>query len=165
MLFRSCLRDYPIKFCLNCRECTQQSGDAPGKCVQQDGMQDLVDKIEQASGYILASPTNYGSVTAIFKRLMERLVIYSYWPWDRNYPLYRKENSPRKKAILVSSCAAPGIFGRWAYGTHKQLKMTAQVIGADTVGTLFTGSISKLRHSRLPEQAQDKARRLAGKLI
>ena len=23
------LREHPIKFCLNCRECTQQPGDAP----------------------------------------------------------------------------------------------------------------------------------------
>ena len=27
------LRDYPIEFCRNCRECMQQPGEAPGKCV------------------------------------------------------------------------------------------------------------------------------------
>ena len=64
------LREYPIEFCLNCRECTQQAGESPGKCVQQDGMQELIRKIELADGYILASPTNFGSVTAIFKRFM-----------------------------------------------------------------------------------------------
>ena len=45
------LRDYPIEFCLNCRECTQQPDDMPGECVQQDGMQDLVDKIESADAF------------------------------------------------------------------------------------------------------------------
>ena len=70
------LREYPIEFCLNCRECTQQPGDTPGKCVQHDGMQELIDKIEQADGYILVSPTNFGSITVIFKRFMERLVVY-----------------------------------------------------------------------------------------
>ena len=63
------LRDYPIEFCLNCRECTQQPGNSPGKCVLQDGMGELIDKIEQADGFILASPTNFGSVTAVFKRI------------------------------------------------------------------------------------------------
>jgi multimeric flavodoxin WrbA len=40
------LRKYPIEFCLNCRECTQQPGDAPGECVLDDGMRELIDKIE-----------------------------------------------------------------------------------------------------------------------
>lgn len=70
------LRKYPIEFCFNCRECTQKPGDTPGECVQHDGMQELIDKIERSDGYILASPTNFGSVTAIFKRFMERLVVY-----------------------------------------------------------------------------------------
>jgi len=159
------LREYPIEFCLNCRECTQQPGEAPGECVHHDGMQELIDKIEQADGYILASPTNFGSVTAIFKRFIERLMVYGYWPWDMNAPQFRKANVAKKKAVLLSSCAAPGIVGRWLFGTHKQLKMTAQTIGADTVGTLFTGLIAKEAHPRLPEWAQTKAKVLAEKLV
>jgi multimeric flavodoxin WrbA len=31
------LRDYPIEFCLNCRECTLQPGSSPGTCVLDDG--------------------------------------------------------------------------------------------------------------------------------
>ena len=45
------LRDYPIEFCLNCRECTQQTGPTPGKCVLVDGMQALIDKIEAADAF------------------------------------------------------------------------------------------------------------------
>ncbi|MEA1890005.1 MAG: flavodoxin family protein [Pseudomonadota bacterium] len=159
------LREYPVEFCLNCRECTQQPGDAPGECVQHDRMQELINKIEWADGFILASPTNFGSVTAIFKRFMERLIVYAYWPWDMNSPRFRKSNVPKKKAVLISSCAAPGILGRWIYGTHKQLKMTAQTIGADTVGTLFTGMIAKQPHPELPEPVQAKIRKLVKKLL
>ncbi len=159
------LRNYPIKFCLNCRECTQQPGDAPGECVQHDGMQGLIEKIENADGYIFASPTNFGSVTAVFKRFMERLVVYGYWPWGMNSPKDRKENVPKKKALLVSSCAAPGIMGRWLYGTHKQLKTTAQTIGADTVGTFFTGLVSNEPDYKLSRKEQEKAKMLAGKLL
>ena len=159
------LREHPVEFCLNCRECTQQPGDAPGECVQHDGMQELINKIEWADGYILASPTNFGSVTAIFKRFMERLIVYAYWPWDMNAPRFRKTHVSKKKAVLVSSCAAPGILGRWIYGTHKQLKMTAQTIGADTVGTLFTGMIAKQPHPELPERVQAKIRKLVEKLL
>jgi len=159
------LRDHPIEFCLNCRECTQQAGESPGKCVQHDSMEKLINKIEQADGYILASPTNFGSVTAIFKRFMERLIVYAYWPWDKNYPQFRKAQSQKKKAILVTSCAAPGIIGRLLYGTHKQLKMTAQTIGAQTVGTLYSGLISKQPHATLANNVERKIATLAAKLL
>lgn len=158
------LREHHIEFCLNCRECTQQPGEAPGICVQHDGMQALVDKIEQADGYIFAAPTNFGSVTALFKRFMERLVVYGYWPWGAHAPKFRKAGRPKKKAILISSCAAPGFIGRWVYGTHKQLKVTAQTVGAKAVGTLFTGLISGEPHADLPVRVQAKIKRLAAKI-
>ena len=159
------LREYHIEFCLNCRECTQQPGDVPGICVQHDGMQALVDKIEQADGYILAAPTNFGSVTALFKRFMERLIVYGYWPWGMHAPKFRKANLPKKKAILVSSCAAPGFIGRWIYGSHKQLNIAAQTVGANAVGMLFTGLISDEPHAKLPEKVQVKINRLAAKIL
>ena len=159
------LRNYPIEFCLNCRACTQQPGTVPGECVHQDGMKELLDKIERADGFILAAPTNFGSVTALFKRFMERLAVYAYWPWEMNGPQYRKAQSPKKKALLVSSCAAPGIFGRWLFGTNKQLKMTAKTIGAEVVGTLFTGMIAKAQHPKLPESIRPKIKSLAGRLV
>jgi multimeric flavodoxin WrbA len=90
------LRGYPMEFCLNCRACTQLPGAAQGECVLHDGMQDLIGKIERADCYILAAPANFGSVTAIFKRFMERLAVYAYWPWDMNEPPYRKAQVPRK---------------------------------------------------------------------
>ena len=159
------LREYPIEFCLNCRACTQQPGTAPGECVHHDGMREMIDKIERADGYILAAPTNFGSVTAIFKRFMERLAVHAYWPWGMNGPQFRKAHAPKKKALLVSSCAAPGIFGRWLFGTDKQLKMTAKTINAEVVGTLFTGMIAKEQHPKLPEGVRAKIKTLAGRLV
>ena len=159
------LREYPIEFCLNCRACTQQPGAAPGECVHHDGMQELIDKIERADCYILAAPTNFGSVTAIFKRFMERLVVYAYWPWYMNGPQYRKAQALHKNALLVSSCAAPGLLGRIFFGTEKQLKMTAKTIGAEIVGTLFTGMIAREQHPKLPEGVRAGIKALAGRLV
>jgi len=159
------LRQYPIAFCLNCRECTQQPGKAPGECVQHDSMQELISKIEKADGYIFASPTNFGTVTAIFKRFMERLVVYGYWPWGMKYPTNRKENVTKKKAVLISSCAAPGIMGSLFFSTIKQLKMTVKTIGAKTVGTMFTGMIGQEKHPKLSDDIKEKAEKLAKKLI
>ncbi len=157
------LRDYPIEFCRNCRECTQQPGNAPGTCVQNDSMQALVDKIEAADGYILASPTNFYSVTAVFKRFMERLIVYAYWPKGDAAPKFRKQHAT-KKAILLASCAAPSLLGRLFFTTLKQLNMTAKVIGARPVGSTFIGLVSAQEHLPLPEKARKRVQRLVEKL-
>ena len=159
------LREYPLEFCHNCRECTQQPGEAPGRCVIDDGLNELVDKIEASDAYILAAPTNFYTVTAVFKRFMERLVTYAYWPWDRPSPAFRKDGVTKKPALLISSSAAPGFLGRWLFSSLKQLKMTARTIGARPVGTLFTGLVSQEKHQRLSPQAVAQARALAQRLM
>jgi multimeric flavodoxin WrbA len=159
------LRDYPIEFCLNCRECTQQPGIRPGQCVHKDGMGALLEKIEVADAYILASPTNFGSVTAVFKRFMERLIVYAYWPWGKATPRFRKTGAKAKRALLVSSSAAPGLLGRWSFATRNQLKTTARTIGAKPVGTLFTGLVATHRDHRISETLHVDARGLVKKLL
>ena len=150
------LRDVPIEFCRNCRECTQVPGEAPGRCVQSDAMQGLIERIEAADGYILACPTNFYSVTALFKRFMERLIVYAYWPWGRTAPKMRRKGGD-KPAILIASCAAPGLMGRLFYTTLKQLNMTAKTIGARAVGRRFIGLIS---HEPQPGLKQKEIQRL-----
>ena len=159
------LRDYPIEFCLNCRECTQAPGAAPGRCVLDDGMQALIDKIENAQALVFAAPTNLGSVTAVFKRFIERLVPYAYWPWGQPYPLMRKRNSAPKPALLISSSASPGWLARWLFGSARQLAMTAKIVGAKPVGVLFTGLVAGAPRVQLPPRARRRARRLARRLL
>ena len=158
------LRDFPIEFCRNCRHCTQVPGETPGECVHQDGMRELIDKIEAADGYILASPTNFYSVTALFKRFMERLMVYAYWPWGSHAPKFRKKKAT-KKAILIASSAAPGFMGRMFYATLKQLKMTSKTIGAKPIGSIFIGLMSQQEQPKLPAKAQERVRTLVRKLI
>ncbi|MFT5083070.1 MAG: hypothetical protein ACI9Y1_001107 [Lentisphaeria bacterium] len=94
---------------------------------------------------------------------MERLIVYAYWPWNKNFPQFCKTSKPLKKAIIISSCAAPGIMGRWICETHKQLGMTAQTIGARAVGTLFTGLIAKQQYTSLPTKTHGKLNTLVEK--
>ena len=158
------LREQNIEFCTNCRACMQEPGTEPGTCVHDDAMRKLVAKIEAADGYILAAPTNFGSVTALFKRFMERLGVYAYWPWGMHAPQMRKADAPRKKALLVSSSAAPAILGRWLFSSRRQLRDTARVIGARPVGTVFTGKIADARDTRMPGRMRQRAAQLARKL-
>ena len=158
------LRDYPIQFCVNCRECMQKPGEAPGKCVLNDGMADLIDKIESADGIVLASPTNYSAATALFKRFTERLSPYGYWPWGGWAPKLRKANAPKKPAVIVTSCAAPGVLGRLTYGTNQTLKVAARTLGGKIVGRMFTGMVSQEPDQTLPPRARRKIKSLAPKL-
>ena len=106
------LRNYPIEFCRNCRECTQTAGEAPGQCVIKDGMATLIQKIEAADGFVLASPTNFYTVTALFKRFMERLVVYAYWPWGAAHAPQHGRHEPdragHRKAPLGPGLQDPG---------------------------------------------------------
>jgi multimeric flavodoxin WrbA len=127
-------------------------------------MRELIQKIEAADGYILASPTNFYSVTALFKRFMERLVVYAYWPWGARAPKLRRKQAS-KKAILIASSAAPGFMGRMLYTTVDQLKVTAKIIGAKPVGSVFVGSMSRQEHPELPDKVQERLRTMIRKLM
>lgn len=157
------LRDHPIGFCQNCRECTQLPGENPGVCVLQDGMQPLIASIEAADGYILASPTNFATVTALFKRFMERLIVYSYWPWDSPAPTIRR-NRRHKRALLLASGGAPAILGRLAFGTLRQLRRTARAIGARPVGSLYLGRVGLQKDPTLPAGTDRKLEKLFDQL-
>ena len=145
------LRSYPINFCLNCRECTQSPGDAPGRCIQNDGMRELIVMIEDADALIFASPTNFSSVTAVFKRFMERLVVYAYWPWGKHAPEFRRKK-PTKKALLLTSCAAPGILSKLSFNTMRQLNYAAKTVGAKSVARIHIGLSAGAQKPRLPKK-------------
>ena len=158
------LRDYPIEFCRNCRECMQQPGDAPGQCVLGDGMAEIVQKIEHADALVLAAPTNFSAVTALFKRFMERLAVYGYWPWGAMAPVFRKARLEKKPAVIISSCAAPGLLGKLTYGTNQSLKVATRTVGGKIVGRLFTGLAGKESAQELSARARRKAAALAPRL-
>ena len=159
------LRDHPIEFCLNCRECMQQPGNAPGRCVLNDGMAELVHKIEDADGFVLAAPTNFSSVTALFKRFSERLAVYGYWPWGKPAPEFRKAQLRKKPAVIVSSCAAPGILGRLAFVTNRNLRVAAKTVGGKVVGSMVIGLVSRERQPALPKRARRRTKSLASRLV
>mgnify|MGYP001827408557 CR=1 FL=1 len=104
------LLDYHVEFCTNCRQCAQQPGDDPGKCQLADDMTLIIAKIEQADALLLAAPVNFGAITAIYKRFLERLICYAYWPYEKEYPTFRKK-SHKNPAILITSSSGLASFG------------------------------------------------------
>ena len=141
----------------------QTPGTERGKCKQHDDLEPMLEAIEEADAVVLGAPVNCYNVTAIFRRLMERLVGFSYWPWGQNAPKLRKSKSD-KKAVLVASSAAPGIFIPIATGAARALRLTAKMLGAKTVGRMWIGLVSDKPHHELSTRIREKARRLGRKL-
>jgi len=152
-----------IEFCTNCRECMQAPGEARGKCKLHDDLEPMLEAIDEADAVVLGSPVNCYNVTAIFRRLMERLVGSAYWPWGQDAPKGRNRK-PNKKAVLVASSGAPGILIPLATGAARALRITAEMLGAKTVGRLWIGLAAHKPHQQLSPHIREKARRLGRKL-
>lgn len=92
------LIEQQIEFCRNCRMCTQIDGPARGECVHQDDLESVLRRVEDATAVVLGSPVNYYNVTAVFRRFMERLIGYTYWPWGKNFGPRDAQKDPNEKS-------------------------------------------------------------------
>lgn len=158
------LLDTHIEFCTNCRLCTQEPGGARGICPVADEMARVLDLVEGCQALVLASPTNFGGVTAIMKRFVERLVCYAYWPWGMPAPKTRNREKPRR-AVLVAASAAPAFMARLVTPVVKTLKQSAELLGAECVGTVFVGLAARQERQGAGKGALEKARLLGQKLV
>lgn len=159
------LRDVPIAFCHNCRECTQIPGINPPPCVIDDPMNALVERMERADGFIFAAPTNFGTATALFKRFLERLTVYGIWPWGTRMPRLRKQGAVPKPALLVTSCSAPAWVGRWLFHAMGELKLAARTVGARPVGRLFSGQVLAPPGTALDGPTRHRVGRASDRLV
>lgn len=157
------LVDEPIEFCTNCRSCTQQAGDEFGRCVIDDRMRPILEEIEHSDAIVLASPMNFGTVTAVMKRFIERLVCCAYWPWGKLAPSTRKRERT-KLAVVVASSAAPAMLARLFTSMVGLLKQTARLLGAKRVDVLFMGLAALEERPDVGDKARRKAQRLGRKL-
>ncbi len=157
------LIDRQLSFCTNCRSCTQTEGLKRGLCVLEDDMESLLRDIDWADGLVVASSMNAGTVTAVMKLFIERLVCFGYWPWGAPAP---KSRNPvkTKRAILVASSAAPAVMARILGDVTRLLKAVANLIGARTVGILFIGLAAQKQQQELSKRSKKKARLLGQKL-
>jgi NAD(P)H-dependent FMN reductase len=146
------LIDKNIEYCTNCRICMETPGEKRGQCPIKDDMDGILDKIDAADGIILAAPVNCYNVTAVTRTFIERLAPYVYWPWGANMPKARIKTLT-KKAVLITSSAAPAFFARLLYpGTLHVMKDAVKGMGYETIKKLFIGLSAKQKDQPLPEK-------------
>ena len=161
------LLDKHIEFCNNCRSCTQiQEAVRRGPCVHDDDMEAILIEIDNAHAVVLGSPINFGTVTAIMKRFIERLIPYAYWPWGQALaPRYRIRKAD-KKAVTITSSACPALLGRILMPNALSIqKKAARTIGAKVVKSLYFGPVAGKQNSQLSEKALQKARKTGENLV
>ncbi len=158
------LLDHRVEFCRNCQACTQAPGPARGECPIRDDVPGILDAIEASDAFVLASPMNFWTVTALMKCFIERLICYGWWPWDRPAPRDRIERG-RKRALVVVTCAAPGVMGRYLTGAGRLLARTARLLGARKVDTLVIGLARHTPTSALSDRARTRAAKAGRRLV
>jgi len=159
------LLDQDIQFCKNCRGCTQEGGEKRGKCVIEDDLDGVLTEIDSADYLVLGSPVNFFNLTALMRRFMERLVCYTYWPWDsKKFPVLRTKKKD-KQAVLITSSAMPAIIGRFMTGSLRALRIVADTVGAKSMKSLFIGLVAVQEQETLPEKIRRKARKIGSRLV
>jgi hypothetical protein len=157
------LTEQHLEFCTNCRSCGQTPGTVRGKCLLKDDLDGIVTEIESADAIVLGSPVNCGNVTAIFRQFMERLGGCCYWPWGQAAPRQRSRER-RLKAVLIASSAMPSVMMGLFTGAASALRMTAKILGAKPVASLWLGMKAGNPHHELSRRTLAKAERLGMKL-
>jgi multimeric flavodoxin WrbA len=82
----------------------------PGKCVQQDDMQQLYPKLREAHIIVFASPLYFDGITASMKNLIERLWVPCGTPFlelrngHTRHPNTNSAEEKKTKVVLVSNC-------------------------------------------------------------
>jgi multimeric flavodoxin WrbA len=156
------LIEQQIEFCTNCRQCAEKPGKERGKCVRHDGLEAILTEIEAADAMVLGSPVNFYNVTALYRRFLERLIGCTYWP-PKWAPRARTKLLPRK-AVLVASAGMPGFLIPLLTGAARALRISSNLLGAQTIGRLWIGLVASGAHPPLSGNVLKRARLLGMKL-
>ncbi len=102
------LKDQRINYCLGCFNCWTVT---PGVCVHKDDMPALLEKMEQADMWVLASPLYVFNVTAQMKTFLDRMLPlvkpYILKRGDQYVHPMRREDTWPKKIVVISNCGYP----------------------------------------------------------
>jgi len=93
------LADFEIHPCEVCMGCQ-----GTRRCAQEDDLNDLIEKMEQANGIIIGSPTWFGSVTGWVKNFIDRAGFVSRM---NDHMFYRKVGAP---VIAVRRAGAVQVY-------------------------------------------------------
>lgn len=87
------LYEYNYKGCISCFACKLKGGQSYGKCIINDDLKPIFNKIEEADAVILGSPIYFGMTTGEMRSFLERLM-FQYLVYDENHSSLFKKKIP-----------------------------------------------------------------------
>ncbi len=94
------LSDLSFKGCVGCEGCAKTT-----KCIINDDMQQVYEKLNNSDGLIIGSPTYFYNVTGLTKLFLDRLYAYEIFdPTDRSVWLSLNEINGLKYTVTVAVC-------------------------------------------------------------
>jgi multimeric flavodoxin WrbA len=90
------LGDMKINYCTGCYSCWTKT---PGKCIQNDDMASILEKLRQADILILGSPLYFNTISGTLKVFIDRLTALGGNPHEAHTTSDRKI-----KILMVSNC-------------------------------------------------------------
>ena len=162
------LSDKDIKYCTNCMACRNDDPQKPiARCVIQDDMQEIYQKMNQADGYIFGTPVNCGTVTAVLKTFIER----SCWVFAKpgNKPIKGcpnpRTNQKKLAMFIISSGIVPPLLRRFCDDATKLLKDYLECsFSTKIVANIYAGAVEKRDISYYFKQVNKGGERLAKSL-
>ena len=122
---------WPIRGCTACRYCHKE-----GKCVFDDGVNELAEKLRESDGLVLASPVYYASANSTLTAAMDRLFYSSHFD----------------KTMKVGASVAVARRGGCS-STFDQLNKYFTISGMPIASSQYWNSV----HGRLPGEAEEDA--------
>ena len=119
---------WPIRGCAACRYCHKE-----GKCVFDDGVNELAAKLQESDGLVLASPVYYASANSTLTAAMDRLFYSSHF--DKN----------TKVGASIAIARRGGCSS-----TFDQLNKYFTISGMPIASSQYWNSV----HGRLPGEAE-----------
>ena len=120
--------DYSIHPCLGCNRCYSAEGN---RCVQQDDMVKIYEKLKGADTLVIASPVYFYGVSAQLKALIDRL----HTPMRKQFPIRRLG------LILVGADALPDLFDP----ILAQYRMILRFFGLEDIGCVLVRGAKQKR--------------------
>ncbi len=150
------LKTQNISPCINCRSCTQKEGEKYGKCVFNDDMDAIVEELESGDGFIFVCPTAVFTINRMFRKFLDRLLVFEYWPIGNEKIKHRKKKT--KKSIIITSNWAPYFIGKAFFNTEIVLNEACEIVGARTVGDVYLDPL--IQHGNDREYIKKRVQRL-----
>ena len=152
------LSDYNFTACTGCEGCRKSF-----RCIKKDDMQTIYDKLEEADGIVLGSPTYFYNVSSLTKAFMERLYCYDMFDEsDRSVWLNIGELFGIKYAVTVAICEQNNIEDM-GY-TSIAMDRTLQAVGYRIVESMKVLHMFKKGESKKHEDILNEALHAGEKL-